>query len=100
MNGIYNFSELPIRLISYLGLFAIAIALVYMAATMINKFVFNAVPKGFTALLFTIILFGGVQLLSIGVIGEYVIRTFFQVKNRPPFIVDKKIFNGEIANGA
>jgi polyisoprenyl-phosphate glycosyltransferase len=96
MNGIYNFSKLPIRLISFLGILSIVTALVYLIATLINKFVYHTVPQGFTALLFTIVLFGGVQLLSIGVIGEYVLRTFFQAKNRPPFIIDKKIFDKAI----
>lgn len=99
MNGFYNFSEIPIRLISLLGILCISTALIYLAATLINKFVYHTVPKGFTAILFTIVLFGGAQLLSIGVIGEYIIRTFFQVKNRPPFIIDQKIFDGEAANG-
>lgn len=99
MNGFYNFSELPIRLISFLGLLAVATALIYLVATLISKFVYHTVPQGFTALLFTIVLFGGVQMIAIGIIGEYIIRTFFQVKNRPPFIIDKKIFDREIANG-
>ncbi|MBX3255537.1 MAG: glycosyltransferase family 2 protein [Chitinophagaceae bacterium] len=98
MNGFYNFSEVPIRLISYLGIASISIALIYLIVTLINKIVYHTVPQGFTAILFTIVLFGGVQLLSIGVIGEYIIRTFFQVKNRPPFIIDKKIFDGVHSN--
>jgi dolichol-phosphate mannosyltransferase len=44
-----------------------------------------------------IILFSGVQLISIGIIGEYVLRIFFQVKNRPLFIVKEKIENKEIS---
>lgn len=98
MNGFYNFSEVPIRLISYLGITSICIALIYLTTTLINKFVYHTVPQGFTAILFTVVLFGGVQLLSIGVIGEYIIRTFFQVKNRPPFIIDKKIMDGKVAD--
>lgn len=98
MNGFYNFSEVPIRLISYLGITSIIVALIYLTVTLINKFFYHTVPQGFTAILFTVVLFGGVQLLSIGVIGEYIIRTFFQVKNRPPFIIDKKIFDGESDN--
>jgi dolichol-phosphate mannosyltransferase len=98
MNGFYNFSKVPIRLISYLGIISICISLIYLIATLLSKFIYHTVPQGFTAILFTIVLFGGVQLLSIGVIGEYIIRTFFQVKKRPPFIIDKKILDGEATN--
>jgi dolichol-phosphate mannosyltransferase len=98
MNGFYNFSEIPIRLISCLGILSIAISLVYLIATLVSKYVYHTVPQGFTAILFTVILFGGVQLLSIGVIGEYIIRTFFQVKKRPPFIIDKRIFDKATAD--
>lgn len=99
MNGIYNFSELPIRLISYLGLFSIFLALIYLTATLVDRFVYNNVPRGFTAILFAVILFGGVQLLSIGVLGEYIIRIFFRVKNRPPYIVEKKIVDRKLTDG-
>jgi len=99
MNGIYNFSELPIRFISLLGLISILLSLVYLGATLINKFFYHTVPAGFTALLFTVILFSGVQLLSLGVIGEYVLRIFFQIKNRPLFIIEKKVFDKQITDG-
>lgn len=99
MNGIYNFSELPVRFISLTGFFAILFSLIYFIITLINKFVYHTVPQGFTALLFSIILFSGVQLLSLGIIGEYVLRIFVQVKNRPLFIIDKKIFDKEISDG-
>jgi len=54
------------------------------------------VVEGFTGLMFTIILFSGVQLLSLGIIGEYVVRIFFQVKQRPLFIIKRKIVDKEI----
>ena len=59
--------------------------------TVIKKLALGTVPEGFTAIVFLIILFGGVQLLAIGIIGEYVLRIFFQVKNRPLFIIDEVI---------
>ncbi|MEL6132282.1 MAG: glycosyltransferase, partial [Bacteroidota bacterium] len=51
----------------------------------------NEVPEGFTALLLTIVMFSGVQLISLGLIGEYVLRIFFQVKGRPLFIIREHI---------
>lgn len=94
-NGIFNFSEFPIKFITNLGFLSIAFSLIYLADTIIRKFMYGTVPQGFTALLFAIILFSGVQLLSLGIIGEYVLRIFFQVKNRPLFIISKQIVEGE-----
>ena len=55
-------------------------------------------PSGFTALIGAIVLFSGVQLLSIGIIGEYVLRIFYQVKKRPLFVVKERIENGTQQN--
>lgn len=93
-NGIFNFSEFPIKFITNLGLISIVVSLIYFIQTVYKKFIAqDYVPEGFTALLFAIILFGGVQLVSLGIIGEYVLRIFFQVKGRPLFVMKKKIVN-------
>jgi hypothetical protein len=55
--------------------------------------VHNDVPQGFTATILAIILFSGVQLISLGLIGQYVLRIYDQVRNRPLFIVDRIIRN-------
>jgi len=94
-NGIFNFSELPVRFITRLGIFVVLSSLIYLGYTLFKKLVFGNVPEGFTATLLTIILFSGVQLISLGVIGEYVLRIFFQVKNRPLYIVSRRIINQE-----
>ena len=94
-NGIFNFSEFPIKLITNMGFFSISVSLIYLVYNIIKKYVYHAVPEGFTALLFAIVLFSGVQLFSLGIIGEYVLRIFFQVKGRPLYIVKKRIVNKE-----
>ena len=94
-NGIFNFSEFPIRLIGIVGFLSIFIALLYLAVTVYKKMVFGTVPEGFTALIFAIVLFSGVQLLSLGIIGEYILRIFFQVKQRPLYIIKSKTIKGE-----
>ncbi len=94
-NGIFNFSEFPIKFIIRTGGLTILVALVYLAQTLFKKYVFGTVPEGFTALLFVIILFSGMQLIALGIIGEYVLRVFFQVKGRPLFVVREQIRNGE-----
>lgn len=90
-NGIFNFSEIPIKFITKLGVFSVLVSLIYFGITLIKKLFYIDVPVGFTGLLFVIILFGGVQLISLGIIGEYIVRIFFQVKNRPLFIIKNRI---------
>jgi glycosyltransferase involved in cell wall biosynthesis len=95
MNGIFNFSKYPIRFTMTIGIISILISMIYFAITIYKKLFIGDVPLGFTALLFSIIMFGGLQLIAIGVIGEYILRIFFQVKNRPHFIVEEWIKNGK-----
>lgn len=93
MNGIFNFSEFPIKFITFLGFSTMFIGIIYFCITLIKKFTSDYVPDGFTAIVFLIILFGGVQLISIGILGEYIIRVFFQVKKRPLFIIKELIID-------
>lgn len=90
-NGIFNFSEFPIKFVSRLGAFAVLVSLLYFFAVLIKKYFFQEVIEGFTSLLFMIIFFSGIQLFALGVIGEYVLRVFFQSKNRPLYIVKETI---------
>jgi dolichol-phosphate mannosyltransferase len=70
-----------------------SIGVIYFIITLVKRFSSDYVPDGFTAIVFLIILFGGVQLISIGIIGEYLIRVFFQVKKRPLFIIKELIMD-------
>ncbi len=94
-NGIFNFSDFPIKFITRLGFFTVIFSLIYFGYNVYRKIVYNDVPQGFTATILAIILFSGVQLISLGLIGEYVLRIYNQVRNRPLFIVDKMIQDGK-----
>ncbi len=96
-NGIFNFSDFPVKFITNMGIATVLISLSYFIYTIVKRFVFPVpVVEGFTGLLFTIILFSGVQLISLGIIGEYVLRIFFQVKGRPLFIIKNRIVDKKI----
>ena len=95
-NGIFNFSEFPIKFMTRSGGVAISIALVYFFVVIVKKLFFAQIIEGFTALLFVIILFSGVQLIALGIIGEYVLRIFFQAKNRPLYIIKEEIVEGHL----
>lgn len=97
-NGIFNFSEFPISFMTRAGGVSIAIALIYFVVVLAKKLFYADVIEGFTALLFVIILFSGAQLMALGIIGEYVLRIFFQSKGRPLFIVKESIVDGKLSD--
>ncbi|MCF6131466.1 glycosyltransferase family 2 protein [Flavobacterium wongokense] len=94
-NGIFNFSDFPVKIITRLGFFTIVFSLCYFLYNIYRKIFYNDVPQGFTATILAIILFSGVQLISLGLIGEYVLRIYNQVRNRPLFVIDKIIIEAE-----
>jgi len=98
-NGIFNFSEFPVKLITHLGIYSIVLSIIYIGFVVYQRIIHNDVPAGFTTLIVAIVLFSGVQLLSIGLIGEYVLRIYNQVRNRPLYIIDQVISKQEDQNG-
>ncbi|MBD2742824.1 glycosyltransferase family 2 protein [Coleofasciculus sp. FACHB-1120] len=84
VNGLVSFSKVPLRLSTYVGLFAAAIA-VAMAILVLywRVFVPNSPLTGFTLILVAIFFLGAVQLVSIGILGEYIGRIYEEVKGRP-----------------
>jgi glycosyltransferase involved in cell wall biosynthesis len=96
--GVFNFSEFPIVFITRLGIIALSISIIYFLSVLYKGLVYGTVPEGFTAILLTIILFSGVILISLGVIGEYILRIFKESSNRPLYIINKEIVNGEKVN--
>ena len=97
-NGIFNFSDFPVKIITRLGFLTVIFSLIYFGYNIYRKIYYNDVPQGFSATILAIILFSGVQLISLGLIGEYVLRIYNQVRNRPLFIVDLVIQEGKEIN--
>ena len=98
-SGIFNFSEFPIKFITRIGFITILFSLIYFADTLYKKIFYPEImPQGFTMITFLITLFCGVQLLSLGLIGEYVLRIYDQVKGRPIFVTDKIIKDKKVSN--
>lgn len=97
-NGIFNFSDFPVKFITKVGGLTLGISFLYFIFVLFSKFFLNEVPKGYTSLILFMMIFSGVQLMALGLIGEYIIRIYNQVQNRPLFIVDKKISKGELTS--
>lgn len=89
IEGITSFSTAPLRIWSYLGALIACISLLYGSFIVLRTLVFGIDIPGYASLMTTILFLGGVQLLSIGVLGEYLGRIFIEVKGRPVYVVDK-----------
>ena len=95
-NGIFNFSEFPIKVIKRIGYSAVGLSMFYVVYSLYRKLMYNDVPQGFMATIFIIVFFSGIQLFFMGIMGEYLLRIFFQVKGRPLFIVEKEIIERKL----
>jgi glycosyltransferase involved in cell wall biosynthesis len=90
-DGIFNFSDVPLKLITKLGLFVILTSFTYIIFVLAMKLLGQTIPQGYISIIVAISLFSGVQLISLGIIGEYLTRIYNQVKERPLFIIKSKI---------
>lgn len=86
MNGIMAFSTAPIKFASIIGSGAIVFSLIYAIITVIRKLVSDIQVDGFTQLIILIAFLGGIQLFSIGIIGEYIAKNYIESKGRPIYI--------------
>lgn len=95
MEGITSFSIAPLRLSTILGIIISLFAFIYMCYFLVKTLIVGDVVQGFPTLIVVVLFLGGVQLLSIGIIGEYIGRIFIETKNRPVYLVKKCEVNEE-----
>jgi len=89
---LFSFSTVPIRVATVLGLLTSGLALVSIIVVIILRLFTNLIlVLGWTSLIIAIMFLGGVQLVFIGILGEYICRIFEEVKNRPLYLVKEKI---------
>jgi dolichol-phosphate mannosyltransferase len=88
---IISFSFVPLKLASILGFIFSAVAFLMIIVLFVLKFFVNLGIVGWTSTITTILLIGGVQLITLGIIGEYLARIYDEVKHRPEYIVSEKL---------
>ena len=91
MEGIIGFSTAPLRLATLLGSVTGVAALIYLVCVILEKLIKGIAVPGYATLIVLLLFFSGMQLFCIGIIGEYVGRTFEQSKNRPIYIAKEVI---------
>ncbi len=93
MDGIFAFSTTPLRISTIIGLGTALLSIIYLFIVVIQKLAFGIDVEGYATIVVLILLLGGIQLCCIGIIGEYIARTYIQTKNRPIYIAKEVIKN-------
>lgn len=90
LEGITSFSTFPLRMWTYIGLAVAALSFLYGAWMIVDKVIWGNPVRGYPSIMVSILFLGGVQLIGIGVLGEYIGRIYTEVKARPKYIIRNK----------
>jgi glycosyltransferase involved in cell wall biosynthesis len=91
LDGLTSFSTLPLRVSTLLGLTVSLIAFAYAMTIIVKTIVFGVDVPGFPSIIISVMFFSGVQLIFLGILGEYLGRVYEEVKARPLYLVAEEI---------
>ena len=100
IEGITGFSVVPLRLASYAGFLTALSAFIYALFLLVKTLMIGDSVRGFPTLILTILILGGLQLMAMGIIGEYLGRLFMESKRRPLFLIDEYVAPQAVASVA
>ena len=89
IDGIMSFTTAPLRVSAFLGIVVSIAAFIYMCVVLVKTLFWGEPVAGYPTIVVLVLFLGGVQLISLGIVGEYLGKTFMEVKNRPVYVVDK-----------
>ena len=89
VDGFVSFSTVPLRVWSYIGAAVALLSVIYASIIILQTLISGNDVPGYTSLLVFVLFFGSVQLISVGVLGEYISRLFVEAKQRPIYVVDE-----------
>ena len=89
LNGIMSYTIAPLRIVSVIGTFVSLIAFTYLMYILVTTLIYGDPVAGYPSIMVTILFLGGIQLLGIGIVGEYLGRVFNEVKRRPGYFINK-----------
>lgn len=90
-DGLINFSTKPLRIATFLGTIISTFSLIYLIVVIITTFINNSKLPPYTTMMCVILLLGGIQLLVLGIMGEYISKSYIEVKNRPIYITKETL---------
>jgi glycosyltransferase involved in cell wall biosynthesis len=90
LEGFTSFSTAPLKFWTYVGAFGAFCTFIFAMVTIVKTLVFGIDVPGYASLLVAILFFGSLQLMSVGILGEYIGRIYTETKNRPVYLIRKK----------
>lgn len=99
LDGIFSFSTVPLRVWSYIGVAVSTLSFLYAIFIVTRVLIYGKDVPGYASLLTAVLFLGGIQLLSLGILGEYIGRLFTEVKGRPIYVVDRVYENNGADSG-
>ncbi|WP_299567659.1 glycosyltransferase family 2 protein [uncultured Sulfitobacter sp.] len=94
LDGIVSFSTLPLRIWTYIGSLVAVMSVLYATVIVVRTLIFGRDVPGYASIMVAVLFLGGVQLMSLGVIGEYLSRLFLETKRRPLYLAQGVYRNG------
>lgn len=91
LDGIVSFSDVPLRLASWVGFVGVGVCLIYLGSAILEKFIWGVPVRGWASLVAVILFIGSVQLTVLGVMGQYVGRIYEELKGRPLYVVQERV---------
>ena len=91
IDGIVSFSTFPLKLSAFVGFFSAIISIIYLVIVVIQKLAFGIDVPGYATIVVLVLFLGGMQLFSLGILGEYLSKIYVQVKNRPVFVLKEHL---------
>ena len=89
--GIVSFSTFPLKLSTYIGFISAVLSILYLILVVIKKLAFGISVPGYATIVVLVLFLGGLQLFSLGILGEYISKIYVQVKNRPVYILKEHL---------
>jgi glycosyltransferase involved in cell wall biosynthesis len=91
LDGIFSFTTMPLKIWTYIGMVISFLSFIYGSYLIIRTIVSGADVPGYASIMVVMLFLGGIQLMSLGVIGEYIGRIYRETKRRPIYLIEKKI---------
>lgn len=86
LRAFFAFTTAPLRIATVVGMLVSLFSLIYLIVVIVQKLCFGIAVEGYATIVVLILLLGGIQLCCLGIIGEYIARTYIQTKGRPIYI--------------